>query len=87
MLVVCSHRDKLTAHDSQSSFRDLAADQTNFPREVAEMALAQKVGDKVEAAHRRGDLYNKRRQLMEAWERFCATPKAEAEVVPISRRA
>jgi uncharacterized Rossmann fold enzyme len=45
---------------------------TNYPAEVAEMALAHVVGDKVEAAYRRGDLFAKRRQLAEAWAKFCA---------------
>ena len=55
--------------------------------EVAEIALAHTVGDKVEAAYRRDDLFQKRRQLMEAWARFCETPRMRAEVVPISGRA
>jgi integrase len=69
-------RSELTAHGFRSSFRDWAAEQTNFPREVAEMALAHTVSDKVEAAYRRGDLFQKRRQLMEAWARFCGTENA-----------
>lgn len=60
----------LTAHGFRSTFRDWAAEQTAFPREVAEAALAHVVADKVEAAYRRGDLFEKRRQLMEAWS-FC----------------
>ena len=63
-------KDTFTTHGFRSSFRDWAAERTNFPREVAEMALAHAVGDKVEAAYRRGDLFSKRRQLMEAWARF-----------------
>jgi integrase len=64
-------RGDLTAHGFRSTFRDWAAERTNFPREVAEAALAHAVADKVEAAYRRGDLFRKRRQLMEAWARFC----------------
>jgi integrase len=75
---------ELTAHGFRSSFRDWAAEQTNFPHEVAEMALAHTVGDKVEAAYRRGNLLQKRRQIMEGWARFCATASSLAEVVPIS---
>ena len=56
-----------TAHGFRSSFRDWAAERTNTPREVAEMALAHTIKDKVEAAYRRGDLFEKRRQLMQAW--------------------
>ena len=61
----------LTAHGFRSTFRDWAAEQTSFPHEVAEMALAHTVGDKVEAAYRRGDLFQKRRQLMDDWAQYC----------------
>jgi integrase len=67
-------RGNLTAHGFRSTFRDWVAEQTNFPSEVAEMALAHTVGDKVEAAYRRGDLFEKRRQLAEAWGAFCSQP-------------
>jgi len=60
-------RNDLTAHGFRSTFRDWAAERTNFPREVVEMALAHTIESKVEAAYRRGDLFQKRRQLMEAW--------------------
>lgn len=63
----------LTAHGFRSTFRDWVVEQTSFPSEVAEMALAHAVGDKVEAAYRRGDLFDKRRRLMEAWMNHCAT--------------
>jgi integrase len=79
-------RGELTAHGFRSSFRDWAAESTTFPHEVAEMALAHTVGDKVEAAYRRGDLLQKRRQIMEAWARFCATKAAPARVVSIGGR-
>jgi integrase len=74
---------ELTAHGFRSSFRDWAAERTNFPSEVAEMALAHVVGDKVEAAYRRGDLFQKRHQLAEAWAKFCAAPAPAGKVVPI----
>ena len=77
-------RGDLTAHGFRSSFRDWAAERTDFPAEVAEMALAHAVGDKVEAAYRRGDLFQKRRQLMDAWARHCATVKVGATVVSIA---
>ena len=79
-------RSDLTAHGFRSSFRDWAAERTNFPREVAEMALAHTVGDKVEAAYRRGDLFQKRRRIMDAWARFCGTARPQVEVVPIGSR-
>jgi integrase len=78
-------RDDLTAHGFRSTFRDWAAERTNFPREVVEMALAHAIENKVEAAYRRGDLFQKRRQVMEAWTRFCERPKSQADE-PISAR-
>ncbi len=69
-------RGDLTAHGFRSTFRDWAAETTAFPSEVVEMALAHAVGDKVEAAYRRGDLFEKRRKLMEDWGAYCiATAK------------
>jgi integrase len=70
MLLRRMGRDDLTVHGFRSSFRDWAAERTNFPSEVAEMALAHVVGNKVEAAYRRGDLFDKRRRLMAAWADF-----------------
>jgi hypothetical protein len=64
----------LTAHGFRSSARDWAAEQTAFPAEVAEMALAHTVSDKVEAAYRRGTLFQKRRQLALAWGRYVSSP-------------
>lgn len=69
----------LTTHGFRSTFRDWAAERSEFPAEVAEMALAHVVGDKVEAAYRRGDLFEKRRQIMEAWAQFCLTPSRLAQ--------
>ena len=74
-------RGDLTAHGFRSTFSDWAAERTNCPREVVEMALAHAVENKVEAAYRRGDLFDKRLQLMEAWARFCALPAGAGEVV------
>jgi integrase len=67
---------QVTAHGFRSAFRDWAAEQTNYPREVCEMALAHAIADKTEAAYRRGDLFEKRRELMDAWERFAAARQA-----------
>jgi len=63
-------RDDLTTHGFRSTFRDWASERTSFPREVAEMALAHAIPSAVEAAYRRGDLFEKRRRLMEAWADF-----------------
>jgi integrase len=79
MLLRRMKRDDLTAHGFRSTFRDWAAERTSFPSEVAEMALAHAVGDKVEAAYRRGDLFDKRRRLMDTWATFCTAPKQEAQ--------
>jgi integrase len=61
----------VTVHGFRSSFRDWCGDETSFPREIAEAALAHKVGSEVERAYRRGKAVEKRRQLMEAWAAFC----------------
>ncbi|MDP4006166.1 site-specific integrase [Methylobacterium sp. NEAU K] len=61
----------ITAHGFRLSFRDWSAEATNLPREVAEMALAHTIENRVEAAYRRGDLLDKRRDLMEQWAAFC----------------
>ena len=66
------HHD-ITVHGFRSAFRDWAAETTSFPHEVCEMALAHAVGSKVEAAYRRGDLFEKRRGLMEAWSVFAGS--------------
>ena len=87
MLLRRMGRGDLTAHGFRSSFRDWAAERTTFPAEVAEMALAHTVSDKVEAAYRRGDLFQKRRYLMEAWAKFCATVKASGQAAPIRKPA
>ncbi len=72
-----------TTHGFRSSFRDWAADQTSFPREVAEQALAHTLQG-VEAAYRRSDLFEKRRNLMDAWACYCAP--GSATVTPIKRK-
>lgn len=80
-------RDDITVHGFRSTFRDWAADETDFPREVAEAALAHAVGDKTEAAYRRGDALEKRSKLMQAWADYCDTPiKAGANVVRMAKR-
>ena len=85
MLMLLKHmeRSDLTVHGFRSTFRDWAAEQTNFPRDVAEAALAHVISDAVERAYRRGDLFAKRKQLMGAWARFCAAPATSGEVVPL----
>jgi hypothetical protein len=72
--------------ECRPTFRDWAAEQTNFPREVAEAALAHVVGDKTEAAYQRGDMLARRRKLIEAWAKFCTSGAEMAgKVVPIRK--
>jgi integrase len=78
-------RGDITAHGFRSTFRDWAAEQTNYPRDVAEMALAHAIGDKVEAAYRRGDLYAKRARMMTDWAKHCATVAKGGNVVAIRK--
>jgi integrase len=72
MLVRRMNRNDITVHGFRSCFRDWAAECTSFPREVAEAALAHVVGNKTEAAYQRGDLFEKRRKLMDAWASYCS---------------
>jgi integrase len=60
-------------HGFRSTFRDWAAECTSYPSEVVEMALAHAIESKVEAAYRRGDLFEKRRRLMADWASYCST--------------
>jgi integrase len=82
MLLRRMQRNDLTVHGFRSTFSDWAAERTAYPREVVEMALAHVVENKVEAAYRRGDLFEKRRKLMEAWAGYCAR-LASGTVTPI----
>jgi integrase len=68
----------VTVHGFRSTFRDWAAERTSYPREVAEMALAHAIGDAVERAYRRGDLFERRKLMMQAWASFArTTPSAQ----------
>jgi integrase len=73
---------EITVHGFRSTFRDWASETTGFSHEVCEMALAHTIANKAEAAYRRGDLFDKRRKLMEAWAGYCASRK-EGKVVPL----
>jgi integrase len=76
MLLRRMGRGDLTAHGFRSTFRDWCAETTGYPHEMAEIALAHTVGDKVEAAYRRGDMMEKRRRMMEDWATYCAGSEA-----------
>jgi integrase len=75
----------LTVHGFRSAFRDWAAEQTNFPRELAEAALAHVLKDKTEAAYQRGDLLERRREMMNAWSQYLARPRG-AKVIELRRK-
>ena len=74
-------------HGFRSSFRDWAGNETHFPRELAEAALAHVVGDKAEQAYRRSDALEKRRALMEAWAQWCEPREAADNVTPCGGKA
>ena len=71
-----------TVHGFRSAFRDWAAEQTSVSREVAEAALAHTLENKVEAAYRRTDLFEKRRVLMEQWAKHCEPPRMNGGDLP-----
>ncbi|MGH7023807.1 MAG: tyrosine-type recombinase/integrase [Caulobacteraceae bacterium] len=79
-------KSDVTVHGFRSTFRDWASEETGFPHEVCEMALAHAIANKAEAAYRRGDLFDKRRKLMDAWAAYCASAR-EGTVVPMRRPA
>ena len=81
MLLRRMGRDNITVHGFRSSFRDFAGNETSFPRELAEHALAHSIGDKAEQAYRRGDALERRRALMDAWAAHCE-PRAGGNVLP-----
>lgn len=76
------NRGDITVHGFRSTFRDWASEQTSFPHETCEHALAHRISDKAEAAYRRGDQFEKRRKLMEAWTAF-AEHQSSPKVVKI----
>jgi integrase len=88
MLLRRMGRGELTVQGFRSTFSDWAVEQTNAPSEVREMALAHTVSDKVEAAYRRGDLFEKRRALAETWAHYCdGEEPAESKVIRLAGRA
>ncbi len=72
-----------TVHGFRSTFRDWCGARSNFPREVAEMALAHRIGNATEQAYLRDDLFAKRRRMMDAWCAFCGKPMAKGKVLPL----
>ncbi|MFL9863230.1 integrase arm-type DNA-binding domain-containing protein [Paraburkholderia fungorum] len=88
-LTMLLRRQKLgvTAHGFRSTFRDWASEYTNYPRELAEVALAHLKGDATEAAYWRGDVLEKRRRMMIDWADFIATPREPGAVIPLHKHA
>ena len=76
-------REPISVHGFRSSFRDWCAESTNYPRELAEKALAHLLPDAVEAAYQRSDMLEKRQRLMNDWAAFCSRPPTTGDVVPI----
>ena len=74
-----------TVHGMRSTFRDWCEEMTSFPHEVKEAALAHTVRNAVERAYRRGDLFDKRRDLMDQWARFCLSAGSKGDVVELRR--
>ena len=74
-------RGNLTMHGFRSTFRDWAAECTNYPREVCEMALAHIVAGGAEAAYWRGDIFTKRRDLMDEWAHFISTSAVNSDLI------
>ncbi len=73
-------RGDVTVHGMRSTFRDWVAEETSFPRELAEKALAHTIGDETERAYQRGELLNKRRKLMDAWANYCGRGAAPVNI-------
>ena len=84
MLLKRMGKTEITVHGFRSTFRDWTSEQTSFAHETCEHALAHRISDKAEAAYRRGDQFEKRRKLMEAWAAFCE-PKATGNVVKLRK--
>jgi len=83
-------RPEFVPHGFRATFRTWCAERTNYPQHVCEAALAHESGDKVERSYQRSDLFDKRRELMQAWSDFCMSPPvdtAAGTVTPIRRRA
>jgi integrase len=78
--------DRITAHGFRSTFRDWAGETTSHPREVIEHALGHRLKDKAEAAYARGDLFEKRRRLMQDWGEFCGRTPAPVLALPLPAR-
>jgi integrase len=88
MLLRRMNLQKLTVHGFRSTFKTWASERTSFQNEIVEAALAHVIGDKVEKAYRRGDMFEKRRRLMQQWAAFCiaAPTRQEGNVTALRSR-
>ena len=80
-------RGAFVPHGFRSSFRDWSGEVSSFPRYVAEMALAHVIENKVEAAYRRGDLFDKRRKMMQEWADYLEKLKVGVEIISINKNS
>jgi integrase len=87
MLLRRMGRGDLTAHGFRATFKTWTSERTSFQNEIVEAALAHVIGGKVEQAYLRGDRFEKRRRLMDAWTKFCEQPNSASKIIPISQRA
>jgi len=78
-------RGDVTTHGFRATFKTWAGERTNFANETVEIALAHRIGNNTEQAYERGDKFEKRRRLMDAWADFCTKPAASGKVVAISK--
>lgn len=86
MLLRRIDRGDLTAHGFRATFKTWASERTSFQNEIVEAALAHVIGGKVEQAYRRGDMFEKRRRLMQQWATFCTTTPAQGNITPLRRK-
>ncbi len=86
MLLRRMGRGDLTAHGFRATFKTWASERTSFQNEIVEAALAHVIGGKVEQAYRRGDMFEKRRRLMQQWATFCTTTPAQGNITPLRRK-
>jgi integrase len=80
-------RDDVTTHGFRAAFRTWASELTAYPNHVIELALAHTIGNAVERAYRRGDLFDQRRRLMQDWSHYCSQPRVTGDVVPLRKEA
>jgi integrase len=76
----------LTVHGFRATFKTWASERTSFQNEIVEASLAHTIGGKVEQAYLRGDMFDKRRRLMQQWATFCTTAPAQGNVTPLRRK-